>query len=69
MNLKEFNNLTDLFFYQAERQNPDDIFLEWLNTINRKKYKSTKLLNSFKFILSWWAKRESNSHSIATTGF
>ena len=38
MNLKEFNNLTDLFFYQAERQNPDDIFLEWLNTINRKKY-------------------------------
>ena len=38
MNLKEFNNLTDLFFYQAERQNPDDIFLEWLNAINRKKY-------------------------------
>ena len=38
MNLKEFNNLIDLFFYQAEKQNPDEIFLEWLNTINRKKY-------------------------------
>ena len=38
MNLKEFNNLTDLFFYQAEKKNPDEIFLEWLNTINRKKY-------------------------------
>ena len=38
MNLREFNNLTDLFFYQAKKQNPEDIFLEWLNTINRKKY-------------------------------
>jgi len=38
MNLKEFNNLTDLFFYQAEKKNPDEIFLEWLNTVNRKKY-------------------------------
>ena len=38
MKLKEFNNLTDLFFYQVEKQNPDDTFLEWLNTINRKKY-------------------------------
>ena len=38
MNLKEFNNLIDLFFHQAERQNPDDIFLEWLNAISRKKY-------------------------------
>ena len=33
------------------------------------KNKSTKLLKSFKFIQFWWAKRESNSHSIATTGF
>ena len=38
MNLKEINNLTDLFFYQAEKQKPNDIFLEWLNTINRKKF-------------------------------
>ena len=26
MKLKEFNNLTDLFFYQAEKQNQEDIF-------------------------------------------
>ena len=38
MKLNEFNNLTDLFFYQAEKQNPDSVFLEWLNTINRKKF-------------------------------
>ena len=38
MNLKEFNNLTDLFFYQAEKQNSEDIFLEWLNSVNRKKF-------------------------------
>ena len=46
MNLKEFNNLTDLFFYQAEKQNPDDIFLEWLNTINRKKYSWSQTISS-----------------------
>ena len=38
MNLKEFNNLTDLFFYQVEKQNSEDIFLEWLNAVNRKKF-------------------------------
>ena len=38
MNLKEFNNLTDLFFYQSKKQHQQDIFLEWLNTINRKKF-------------------------------
>ena len=38
MNLKEFNSLTDLFFYQAEKQNSQSIFLEWLNTVNRKKF-------------------------------
>jgi len=37
MNLKEFNSLTDLFFYQVKKQNPSSIFLEWLNTVNRKK--------------------------------
>jgi len=36
MNLKEFNSLTDLFFYQAEKQNPKSIFLEWLNPKNKK---------------------------------
>ena len=38
MNLKEFNNLVDFFFYQADKQNLNEIFLEWLNPINRKSY-------------------------------
>ena len=38
MNLKDFNNLTDLFFFQAERQKPESVFLEWLNAVNRKKF-------------------------------
>ena len=34
MNLKEFNNLIDLFFYQAEKQNPQEIFLHgFANTV------------------------------------
>ena len=37
MNLSEFNSLVDLYFYKAEKQNQESIFLEWLNTINRKK--------------------------------
>jgi long-chain acyl-CoA synthetase len=37
MDLKEINSLTDLFFYQAEKQNPTSIFLEWLNPKNKKK--------------------------------
>ena len=55
MNLKEFNSLTDLFFYQAEKQNPKSFFLEWLNPKNKKKftwsetssniYKLAKILN------------------------
>ena len=38
MNLNEFNSLTDLFFYRAEKENPKSIFLEWLNPKNKKKY-------------------------------
>ena len=38
MNLKEINNLTELFFSQAEKQNPKSIFLEWLNPKNKKIY-------------------------------
>ena len=38
MNLNEFNNLVDFFFYQADKQKKDEIFLEWLNPIYRKKY-------------------------------
>ena len=31
MNLSELNSLTDLFFYQAKKQNSESVFLEWLN--------------------------------------
>jgi len=37
MYLKEINSLTDLFFYQAEKQSPASIFLEWLNPKNKKR--------------------------------
>ena len=36
MNLKEINSLTELFFYQAKKQNPKSVFLEWLNPNNKK---------------------------------
>ena len=54
MNLKEFNNLTDLFFYQAEKQNSEDIFLEWLNPLNNKKFtwsETTTNIHKFKVFL------------------
>ena len=38
MNLDNFNNLIELFFYQTEKQKPESIFLEWLNPSNRKKF-------------------------------
>ena len=38
MNFNKFNSLVDLFFYQAEKQDPKTIFLEWLNSVNRKKF-------------------------------
>ena len=38
MKLNEFNSLVDLFFYQAEKQNPNRDFLEWLNPNNKKKF-------------------------------
>ena len=38
MNLNEFNNLIDLYFYQAKKQNPQSIFLEWLNPQNKKRF-------------------------------
>ena len=38
MNLKEFNSLPDLFFYHAAKQDSESVFLEWLNTVNRKKF-------------------------------
>ena len=57
MNLNEFKSLTDLFFYQAEKQDPKSIFLEWLNPKNKKIftwsetasniYKTTKFLKKY----------------------
>jgi len=38
MKFNEYNNLVDLFFYTAKKQKSEDIFLEWLNTTNRKKF-------------------------------
>ena len=36
MNLDNFNSLIELFFYQAEKQNPKSVFLQWLNPNNKK---------------------------------
>ena len=36
MNLDNFNNLIELFFYQVEKQKSESIFLEWLNPNNKK---------------------------------
>ena len=50
MNLKEINSLTELFFYQAEKQKPQDVFLEWLNPKNKKKFTWLETsLNIYKF--------------------
>ena len=36
MNSDNFNNLIELFFYQAEKQKSENIFLELLNPNNKK---------------------------------
>jgi len=38
MNLDNFNSLIELFFYQAEKQNPKNVFLQWLNPNNKKTF-------------------------------
>ncbi|WP_075484278.1 AMP-dependent synthetase/ligase [Candidatus Pelagibacter communis] len=38
MNLDNLNNLIELFANQANKQNKKDIFLEWLNSSNKKAY-------------------------------
>ena len=53
MNLNEFNSLTELFFYQAEKQNSQSIFLEWLNPKNKKKFT--------------WGETSSNIYKLAKT--
>jgi len=46
MNLKKFNNLVDLFFDQASKQNTQTVFLEWLNTVNKKKFTWSQTVSS-----------------------
>jgi len=53
MDLKKFKNLVDLFFYQAGKQNPQNDFLEWLNTKNKKKFT--------------WGETSSNIYKLAKT--
>ncbi len=36
MNLDKLNNLIELFSHQAEKQNKESIFLQWLNPNNKK---------------------------------
>ena len=49
MDLKKFNSLIDLFFSQSEKQKPTNIFLEWLNPKNKKKFTwSETSLNIYK---------------------
>ena len=38
MNLDNLNSLIELFSYQVDKQNKKDIFLQWLNPNNKKKY-------------------------------
>ncbi|MDC1126568.1 long-chain fatty acid--CoA ligase [Candidatus Pelagibacter sp.] len=38
MNLDKLNNLIELFSHQAEKQNKESIFLQWLNPNNNKSY-------------------------------
>jgi len=38
MKLNEFNSLIDLFFYQSKKQRFNDVFLEWLNPHNQKRF-------------------------------
>ncbi len=53
MNLDNFNSLIELFFYQAEKQNPQNAFLEWLNPQNKKKFT--------------WGETSSNVYKLAKT--
>ena len=61
MNLSEFDNLVDLFFNKAKAQKPNDIFLEWLNSVNRRKFTwSETISNIYKLskIIKKMLKRE-----------
>ena len=38
MNLDNFNSLIELFFYQAKKQDPKSVLLQWLNPNNNKSF-------------------------------
>ena len=74
MSTKNINNLVELFFINYKNQKKDNILLTSLKDSSNyftweKTFHSIKLFKLSKFIIYWWAKRESNSHSIATIGF
>ena len=46
MQYKKFNSLVDLFFDQVKKQKQEDVFLEWLSTINRKKFTWSETVSS-----------------------
>ena len=38
MNPNNFNSLVDLFLHQVEKEKSQEIFLEWLNPVNRRRF-------------------------------
>ena len=59
MEIDKLNSLVELYFKKCEEVDPNKPFL---------KYNSTRLFN-LPISIMWWAKRDSNSQGIATTGF
>ena len=49
--------------------NSENVEVSFGDQSHQSKNNSIKLLKLSKFIFHWWAKRDSNSHSIATIGF
>ncbi|RZO48037.1 MAG: long-chain fatty acid--CoA ligase, partial [Candidatus Pelagibacterales bacterium] len=46
MKFDQYKNLIELFFHRAEMQDQKDIFLEWLNVVNRKKFTWAETISS-----------------------
>ena len=50
MNPNNFNSLVDLFLHQVEKEKSQEIFLEWLNPVNRRRFTwSETASNVYKF--------------------
>ena len=61
MEISKLNSLVELYFNKC---NEIDISI----SLHLLKYNSTRLFNLL-ISITWWAKRDSNSQGIATTGF